>query len=118
VGVDLPAQDGVLVAQQQDLGGLGGVIAVEDGEPGELLPQDQIDENQCHAWSTMNLPSRITGINWQVSGTDVSSRHPHGSPTDHVATGLTTGAKAYRCSRSVRAWAIVGVAAVVVIPRP
>jgi hypothetical protein len=27
------------VAEQQDFGGLGGVVAGEDGEPGQLLPE-------------------------------------------------------------------------------
>jgi hypothetical protein len=48
------------VAEQQNLGGVGGVVAGEDGEPGELLLEDQVDERQCHACSTKISASGVT----------------------------------------------------------
>jgi integrase len=69
-------QDRVLVAQQQDLGSLGCVVTGENGEPGELLPEDQVDESQSHANSTRIFPFSVTACERQVSGVNARSRHP------------------------------------------
>jgi len=57
----LTPQDRQLVPQQQDYRRFGRVICGQDREPGNLLPEDQVDERQRHTRSTTINLCRLTG---------------------------------------------------------
>jgi len=46
--LDLPAQDRNLVPQQEDLGS-GRIVAGQQRQPRQQMPEDQVDQRQRHA---------------------------------------------------------------------
>jgi len=57
--LDLPAQDRNLVPQQEDLGS-GRIVAGQQRQPRQQMPEDQVDQRQRHAHSLTIRPSRLS----------------------------------------------------------